>query len=138
MKSVATPRYLEGYVQRVNSDGTITGMLDLGFNVHTSVRMAVEGLTLRGLSRAAHDAAMHCMLVLLGGKDFVALVPYREAGTVLARVFLAERVKDTTAPGYTCFEGGRAVLEIGAFMTYLAEHNYDVALVKRALNGRPT
>lgn len=133
------PRYVSGYVQRVNADGTLCTMLDLGFGVHYSARLTVEGLTLRGLAKAPHDAAMHCLLVLIGGKDFYALVPYTDSSSPLARVFLATRVRDPGVPGLTSVPGvAHPVLEVAGFMAHLATHNFDVALVKRALNGVPS
>jgi len=132
------PRYLCGYVQRVNPDGTLCAMLGLGFGVHYSSRLTVEGLTLRGLARGPHDAAMHCLLVLIGGKDFYALVPHGDIAAPLARVFLEARIRDSGVPGLTHIPGVQnPVLEVAGFMAHLATHDFDVTLVKRALNGAP-
>lgn len=138
MKGTFHPRYLAGEVQRINADATVSALLDLGFNVHVQVKLTVEGLTFRGLTKPTYDMAMHCLLVLLGGKDFFALTPYIEGNTALARVFLAARVRDPHAPGLTTLDGvSQPVLEVATFMAYIAQNRYDVGLVKRALNGSP-
>lgn len=136
MKYEFPPRYYAGHVQRVNPDGSLVGMVEVGFNVHVAVRLQIEGLSFRGLGKVAYDAAMHCMLVLVGGKDFVALLPYQDNTSALARLYLAARVRDPAAPGLVQIEGCPSpVLDVAAFMVYIASNNYDVALVKRALNG---
>jgi hypothetical protein len=144
MKIDLPPRWLTGRVRRVNLDGTFQCMLHLGFGVHFEKRVHVEALTLRNLSKEQHDAAHHCLLVLMGGKDIYALTQYADGveqaapSHVMARVYLAVRVKDLQAPGLSTVPGvSHPVLAISDFMSYLATKRYDVEVVKHVLNGGP-
>lgn len=130
------PRYIAGTVHCVNKDGSFQGLLKLGWGVRFVTRVDIEGVNLRHLPRAQHDRAMHCLLVLLGGKDFYALVPYVDGGPTLARVFVPTRVKGENAPTIVRVPGVPSlVLSVAEFFHNLAQSDYDVTLVKRALNG---
>lgn len=130
-------------VIRVQTTSRVEALLDLDFGVHVRHSFAiVDAAKLSPSDAELRDRARHCLVVLLGQKR-VLLRPdprYRERwhqmSEIPARVYLCERVRGN-AIGY--IEAGpefaRPVLEVGPYLTWLADQNFDIELVKETLNG---
>ena len=123
-------------VVRVRSLNCLEVDLDLGFGISVMKRIVLEGVDYRGIPKALRSDAKHCLVVLLGGKRVVVHTDQsKQDGFILGRVYLDERVYGKPEGLTVPFGLTEPMLEVGAFYTWLAGKEFDVHLVKVAING---
>jgi len=130
------PKLYHGKTIRVLSFNNIEAQVDLGFGVSVQKRVYIEGID-RELIKSMSKAATHCLVVLLGGKRILLHVQKPDAeGQIIARVYLNERVYHDPEGFVTPAGVDKPMLEIGIYMPWLAGQGFDIATVKRTLNGK--
>ena len=131
----------EGKVYRVHDRwDSVTIDTDLGFGIFMRITFTVVGVPYDKVSDELKSAAMHCMVVLLGGKRVIVKTnrpPRQHSSITRASIFLDEYVNEPPegVMGVPT-EGSQPRLEVGEYMQWLAQYDYDVRKVRATLNGR--
>lgn len=125
-------------VVRIQSVNLIELDVDLGFGVSVTRVFTLDGIRVSDVPRDKRREAVHCLVVLLGGKS-VFVQPENTLPTArFARVYLDERIHGSPvglvqhAPG---FDG--PILDVSVFFEWLAGCDFSVREVKAILNGTP-
>jgi hypothetical protein len=133
----------------VISANRFEAVVDCDFGMSKRQVFQLADFDTRALPHEAHNAAKHCLIVLLGGRDRLVLRPdpfsrreWHAQPVIRARVYLPLRAPVAPPPvGYVEsmpeVKGG-PFLEVSAYMHWLSERGFDVALVRSMLNGRDT
>lgn len=132
------PRLLEGRVQRVSALGELDVLLDLGFGSHVRRYVRIEGWPGEQIPTALRNAAMHALIVLVGGKSVLVLVSASSevSPAVLGRVYLMDKVSRPDPSWFVPPYGTETpMLEVACFMSWVARYNFDKGTVLAALNG---
>lgn len=131
----------DGRTVRVHSPSKIEVLTDLRLGVTVLKAFALLD-PLPRLEDDVFDRAMHCLIVLIGGKRLLVQPDPAESenwpflGTIPARIYLAERTHGELVghtrglPGYEM-----PLLELSPYLHWLHARSFDVADVRRALNG---
>lgn len=138
MAKVKLPsRLLDGHVIRVQTVNCVEVSLHLPFGISVVKSVLLEDVELKDVPPKLRQAAHHCLIVLLGGKDVVVHTSdeNKRDGFVLGRVYLNERVYGAPAGMAVPFGLDAPMLEVSAFYRWLSGVNYDITAVKAVLNG---
>jgi len=112
--------------------------LRLGFGVTVEKNIVLEGVQRISVPKELRRRAHHALVVVVGGKDLIVQVGSDEEkdGNVVGRVFLNERVHGKPE-GLVLPRGlEQPVLEVSTFFAWLGEKDFDLRVVKAALNGK--
>jgi len=135
-------RVYRGRTLKVVTINCMDVQLDLGLGVNVQKRVVIEGVGKHALSRIPHhlrQAAMHCMIVLLGGKNLLVQVANVSTtdGCIICRVFIDAPIY-VDNPALVIPKGFETPrLEVGKFYNWLSEGRFKVGRVKDVLNTRP-
>lgn len=113
--------------------------IDLGFQTSVRRRVAIEGVDRMSIPAAIADAAFHCMIILLGGRDLYVQTDDFSAinQAVRARVFVDDPDVPAATPGMLKPMGFPApLLEVGTFWRHLSENDFRVGVVHDAFNRK--
>lgn len=111
--------------------------VDLGFGIHVTRRVTIEGVDRQAIPRHLKDNAAHCLVVLLGGKSlYVTLDVGQHVPVVPARVFLNAKVFNLPADALQSEFKGRMLVDAGWFFSTLVLGGFDLDTVKLVLNGK--
>ena len=126
---------------RVHSIGVVEVSLDLDFGVRVSKVLSIEGIRPLEIPEHLHSNAMHCLVVLLGGKKLLVQPnpDDREAWgrmpTIRARVFVDEKVHGNPIGLTTNIDGVDGdLLDVAPFCHDLCSSGFPVDGVKQVLN----
>jgi hypothetical protein len=129
-------RLIRARTVRVERLNCVDVNLDLDFGVQVKKRITLEGVMPKTVDTHKRDAAMHCMVVLLGGKNLLVHVPDgvdKRDGYIMGRVYLCDKVYGNP-PGLRCpFGLDTELLEVGEFFQYLNENGFNEEVLKRVL-----
>jgi hypothetical protein len=130
-------RVKRGNTVRVHGVNRVEIDLYLGFGIKLSKLFELDGVSASSVPVSYKSAAVHCLVVLLGGKR-VLVQPENEKPTCkLARVFLNERIYGSPVGLVTNVDHlDHPILDVTPFFCYLAEHGFDVRRVHEVLNRR--
>ena len=121
---------------RVSSVNSLLVDLDLGFGIHAHRTVYLEGVSVGSVPAPLRKNAMHCLVVLLGGKRLLLrTTDAQKVDGVLARVYLAEKVYGNPVGLSVPYGFDDALLDVSEFYLSLRTNGYDVSGVKSILNG---
>lgn len=129
---------------RVWTINRVEAIVDLDFGVTIRKSFTIDGLALGdALSEDVRARAVHCLVVLIGGKRLIVQPDPRSRDRwgsmreIAARVYLAEKVNGSPI-GYTenLPEASGPVLELAPYVSWLAQQQFDIDLVRETMNGR--
>lgn len=134
---VLPPQLLRGRVLRVRSINCLEVRLTLAFGISVEKSVVLEGVEKSHIPEKRRQAAKRALIVLVGGKDvLVHTDTLVQDGFVTGRVYLDERIYGDPAVGFVePHLIGVPMLEISTFYLWLRDKDFDVRLVKEALNG---
>lgn len=127
-------------VLHVDSLNSLSIDIDTGIDgVHIKRTVVLEGVFARDIPVPKQRDAMHCLVVLVGGKNIAVRLgeKYRADGAVIARVFLPQKVHGSPPGIVTQEELPEPVLEVSTFYLSLLDNGFDTQRVKAVLNGSP-
>jgi len=131
----------DGRTVRVHSPSKIEALTDLRLGVSIAKMFSLLD-PLPPLEDEAFERAMHCIIVLIGGKRLLIQPDPAEAenwpymGAIPARIYLAERTHGKLVghtrglPGYEM-----PLLELSPYLHWLSARSFNVSDVRQALNG---
>ena len=130
------PRLHNAKTVRIVDPMVIEAELELGFGIKVVRQVRLEGLDQRVIPASLKNAAMHALVVLIGGKKIVVQAsPDGIETVVVGRVYLEKVSGDP--PGMSCPPGASApMLEISEFMRWLSDKKFAVGNVLSVLNGK--
>lgn len=117
--------------ERIVDPDVIDSMISLPFGVAVSRRVHIDDAPV--CPPSLRKAAMHCLVILCGGKDVVVEVNTNDRDHLItARVGV-----EAKSPPLECLmqKDDRALLDVGKFMRVLQQDQYAVHLVRAVLNG---
>lgn len=127
---------------RVHTLNRVEATVQLDFGIHVNKLFEVPDMPAR-LDRETFDAAMHCLIILIGGKRLLIQPDEvdREAWTfrpvLTGRIYLAEKTHGSLV-GHTFGLSPETdpVLELAPFFEWVRQRGFSKADVKAAINGR--
>lgn len=123
-------------VVRVHNVNRIEFDLDLGFGVHIHRTFSLQGFDPKSVQEAHRQAAVHAVVVLVGGKSVFVEPENDRADCREARVYLNERIHGTPVGFVSNIPRlSRPILDISMFMSWLADRAFDIKLVHSVING---
>lgn len=141
--TITDQEMFHGRTVRVHSPSRIEAQVSLKFGVSVARLFEVESPLMGDVAvdEEVFDRAMHCLVVLIGGKRLLiqpAADPDHWAHTpvIRSRIYLAESTHGRLVghtrglPGYET-----PLLELSPFMGWLEGRGFNVADVRSALNG---
>jgi hypothetical protein len=136
-----TSRTFRAKTVRVHSIGVVEVSLDLDFGVRVTKVLSIEGMRPSEIPEHLHSNAMHCLVVLLGGKrlliqpDPVEREGWGRIPSVRARVFVDEKVHGTPVGLTTNIADATGdLLDVAPFCHDLCGSGFRVDAVKQVLN----
>lgn len=131
------PRLHSAKTIKVLDTNILEAELDVGFGTRVVRRVKLEGIDNKFVPKDAKSRAMHCLVVLCGGKRlFVQADPTVIDGPVIGRVFLEDRVFSDGPWMMEPPDQERKHLEVSTFLQHLKEKDFDVEEVKTVLNRK--
>ena len=137
MTSLTSDSVRPARVSRVRSVNQIELDIDLGFGVHVQKVFTLHGVHVRDVPVEHRSKAVHCLVVLLGGKRVFVQPDSLAPDARFARLYLAEKIHGSPvglvqhAPGFD-----RPILDVSMFFAWLADSGFALDEVTAALNGR--
>jgi hypothetical protein len=131
----------KGKTLRVHRINQIEATVELEFGVSVTRMFSLDAVS-ADVPSEDYDRAMHCLVVLVGGKRLI-LQPdeadrenWSHRPVIAARVYLAERTYGKQV-GHTCglYSEVDPVLEVSPFFNWIRERGFRLADVKAAVNG---
>lgn len=139
---VSETRVFRASTVRVHSVNAVEASVDLDFGVTVRKVFIFAGVRVADIPQRLRKEALHCLVVLLGGKRLLVQPAEAEREQwgrrpeVHARVFLDARICGTPIGLTTGLPGlTGAFLEVTPFLRHLQEHEFDLQFVKNALRG---
>lgn len=124
-------------VVRVHNANRIEFDLDLGFGVHIHRVFSLQGFDQKQVPEAHRQAAVHAVVVLIGGKSVFVEPENDRADCREARVYLNERIHGTPIGFVSNIPRlARPILDVSMFMAWLSDHAFDIKLVHAVINGQ--
>lgn len=125
-----------GRVVRVHSVNRVEVAVDLGFDVFVNRVFVLEDLRVNDIPADKRRQAVHCLVVLVGGKN-VYVQPESMSGTAkMARLYLAEKVFGSPVGLVQHIPGlARPLLDVSTFMGWLGGCGFELREVKAVVNG---
>ena len=122
---------LHAVTERIVGPGVLDALILLPFGIAVSRRVEIEGAP--ECASALRAQAMHCLVVLCGGKDVqIVTDPRQREHTIRAQVIVWAK----SPPTECVIEAGHGTtLDVGNFLAHLAPRGYSVTEVRSALNG---
>lgn len=131
-----------GRTVRVHAPTRIEVEVSLMFGVSIRRMFEIDSALPVDVDEAAFDKAMHCLVVLVGGKRLVVQPEsdpngWAHSTLIPSRIYLAETTHGNLIghtrglPGYEM-----PLLELSPFMGWLQTRNFNIADVRAALNGK--
>jgi hypothetical protein len=128
---------------RVHSIGLVEVSLDLDFGVRLNKLISVSGMSAASVPERLRSSAMHCLVVLLGGKRLIVQpdpecrLDWGRLRELEARLFLDERVFGSPVGLTTNLVGdGSENLDVSMYFESLRDTNFSVDAVKNTLNRK--
>tara|TARA_R100001086_G_scaffold120987_1_gene62317 strand:- start:1866 stop:2285 length:420 start_codon:yes stop_codon:yes gene_type:complete len=121
-------------VKHIKTPNRIELSVDLGFGVHVNRVFLLADVRIDDIPQEHRQAAVHCLVVLIGGKSVLVEPEHLRENCRFARIFLTSRVYGH--PVGLVLESpifDRPVLDVGMFYQWLAGRDYDVAEVRSIL-----
>jgi hypothetical protein len=122
----------QGKTLRVLRPDHVLVRLDLGFHVMLERGFDVIGIRTAEIPADRRADALHCLVVLLGGKRL--LLSLEDDDATAARIYLNERVHGTPAGLHPVSFDSLPRLDVGLFMSSMMA-DFSVMRVKGVLNG---
>lgn len=139
MATQLPPRLYRAKTIRVHSLRCVEVAVDLTMGVSVRKNIILEGLSGKEEQNGKRSKAMHCLVVLLGGKNLIIHADGSENPRgILGRVYLDCVLKGSVpCPDALQVPYGLSdpMLEVGLFHRWLETVDYDVDAVKTLLNG---
>lgn len=139
----STARLFRAKTVRVHSPNSVEVDLDLEFGVCLRRVVVFDGFPLSSVPAGQRELAMHCLVILLGGRNLLVQPNPKDRSAwgrqaeLRARVFRAERVYGTPVGLTTNLpDVSGAHLDVVPFLHYLAERGFSLKDVKAVVNGR--
>lgn len=122
---------LNAITERIVAPGVLDAQILLPFGIAVSRRVEIEGAP--ECASAPRAEAMHCLVVLCGGKDVQIITDPRQRETTIR----AQVIVRAKSPPTECVvdAGNGTTLDVGKFLASLASKGYSVAEVRSVLNG---
>lgn len=121
-----------GRTVRVLALDRVLVALDLGMHVALDRVFSIAGIDQDRVPPALRTEALHCLVVLLGGKRI--LVSVQDDDDPIAHVYLNERVRAGASGLFPVSFDSTPRLDVGLFFMSLLD-DFSVARVKAVLNG---
>jgi hypothetical protein len=127
-------QFYRGKTIRVLDCDCLLVNLRLNFDIQIIRRVLIEGVQKRNLNGRQQEAAKRALIVLTGKKRLLLQVA-ENCGydrSILGRVYLAE---DLGNPPEGCMgnPAGVPMMEIGLFMSRIADSGFDIEVVKHVI-----
>lgn len=135
---LAAEKLRQARVVRVKSVNQIELTVDLGFGVSSTRAFTLDDIRVADVPEERRSDAVHCLVVLLGGKRVVVQPENFKPTAKFARIYLAEKIYGSPvglvqhAPGFD-----RSILDVSVFFQWLSGCNYSLEAVKEVINGNP-
>lgn len=130
-------KLLPAKVVRVHSASRVELDVDLGFGVHISRTFQIEGIDQKAIPEAHISAAVHALVVLVGGKSVLLNPESTKPDARRGSVYLNERLHGTPV-GFVGDVPGlpRPILDVAMFFNWIAAQSFDVSLVRDVVHGK--
>lgn len=131
----------KGRTLRVHRINQIEATLELEFGVSVTRLFSLDNVS-ADVAPEDYDRAMHCLVVLIGGKRLIIQPDeadrdnWSHRPVIAARIYLAERTHGKQV-GHTSglYSEVEPVLEVSPFLNWIRERGFRLADVKAAING---
>lgn len=136
MPAQLPPRVCRARMVHVEALDYVELDIDLGFGVTIRRPTRIEGASPDLIASPLRPAAIRALIVLLSGKRLVVHVhDSKDQSPTIGRIYIDERIHGRPVgleapPGMTT-----ELLDVSAFFADLKRKNYDIGVVKAALNG---
>lgn len=126
-----------GTTVRVHSVNRVEINLNLGFGSSLSRIFTIDGVVSADVVNDKKSDAVHCLVVLLGGKKVIVQPENEKATCTYGRIFLNEKIHGSPIGLVTNVERlDRPILDVTPFFHFLAQNDFDVKLVHEVVNRR--
>lgn len=125
-------KWFDAKTAYIASPSVIDITVRLGFGVVTTRRFSISGLI--PIPPESEAEAKHCLVVLCGGKDLLIETDTELYGDRLYATILAPAVDPPKQ--FTHVVDGNVFVDVGPYMSSLADVNFPIDMVRTHLNGK--
>ncbi len=138
MTTKLPPTLRRGRTVRVLNLNCLEASLDLGYGVSVVKNLVLEGVDTRGVPPARRSEAVHCLVLIAGGRDLIihSADDTLRDGFIRARVFL-DVVPQAPLPAGMCSPYGmdEVLVEVSMLYGWAATTGYDPSAVREAMKA---
>jgi len=135
-----TRRWYDARTRQVHSPNLIEVEIPIWTALTTTLRVRINKVSVPATGDL-QKRAMHCAVILLGGKNIVLdlTIPQSGVSTTPAQIYLSDKVSRTahnrSYTEVTAIDPTNLRINYAQCMTYLARNGYDIAEARNILRG---
>lgn len=125
-------------VKKVHSVNRVELCIELGFGCYVQKTFTLEDVRVKDIEPEHRRAAVHALVVLLGGKRVLVQPENTSADAKIARVYLTEKIYGSPVGVVMHAPKVEApILDVTVFYNWLRPQGFAIAEVRAVVNGSP-